>query len=263
MNKIKNINLIIKPNETSEEVIRKVCINAGVSCDEPFIFSAIMMLVDDGTHVLKINHIDTTTKADKTDCNIYTIENVIADLLERAKTCDIVYTLPPLEQWLILYKPLLLSMVNKVHESYKIEKDELLQIVYMVICSLYSKGYYLHNNLIYTSFINELNMQYRNENRLSVVSLDTVVNSDSEDRDMSLIDFVEDTSYDEYAEVCAKQDRFSALKELMLKDMSELQYDRILIQLKSRTVDRRTSYLLDKYRQQFNSTYVPRPNGRS
>jgi hypothetical protein len=48
----------------------------------------------------------------------------------------------------------------------------------------------------------------------------------------------------------------------MLEDMSELQFERILIQLKTNTVDGNTSYKLDKYRQIFNPGYIPRPNAK-
>ena len=49
----------------------------------------------------------------------------------------------------------------------------------------------------------------------------------------------------------------------MLKDMPEWQFNRILLQLKTNTIDRRTSYLLDKYRQEFNPGYTPRPNAKN
>lgn len=257
MNKIKNVELVIKQGDTLEDIINKVCADAKVCCDEPFIFSAIMMLKEDNTRLLKINHIK-----EQTDCNIYTVRNVITDLLSRAETGDIVYTQPPLEQWLILYKPLLISIATKVASAYRKERDDMLQILYMTVTNLYSKGYYLHNNLIYKAFINEVNMEYRNDNRLVVVSLDADIDCD-EEKDLTLCDMIPDNSYEEQREYEEKLNRILAIKDLMLQDMSELQFDRILIQLKSRTVDRRTSYLLDKYRQMLNSNFVPRPNGRS
>lgn len=257
MNKIKNIELVIKQDYTVEDIINKVCADAKVCCDEPFIFSAIMMLKEDNTRLLKINHI-----TNKEQCNIYTIRNVITDLLSRAETCEIVYTQPPLEQWLILYKPLLVSIATKVASSYRKERDDMLQMLYMTVTNLYSKGYYLHNNLIYKAFINDVNMEYRNDNRLVVVSLDADIDCD-EEKDLTLCDMIPDNSYEEQREYQEKLDRILAIKDLMLQDMSELQFDRILIQLKSRTVDRRTSYLLDKYRQKLKSNFVPRPNARS
>lgn len=256
MNKIKNIKIIVKQNDTIEHIVNKVCVEAKVCCDEPFIFSAILMPKEDNK-ILKINHIDK-----KEQCNLYTIRNVVTDLLSRAKISDIVYTQQPLEQWLILYKPLLISIANKVANMYKKERDDLLQILYMTIMNLYSKGYYLHNNLIYKSFINAVNLEYRNDNRLVVVSLDQEIDC-NEDKDLTLCDMIADESYQEQQEYQEKLDRLLAIKDLMLQDMSELQFDRILIQLKSHTVDRRTSYLLDKYRQKLNSNFVPRPNGRS
>ena len=47
------------------------------------------------------------------------------------------------------------------------------------------------------------------------------------------------------------EDMFEKIKSLMLQEMSQLSFDRILVQLQSKTVDTNTSRILAKYRKIF------------
>jgi len=130
----------------------------------------------------------------------------------------------------------------------------------MTLLSLYNKGYYLHNHLIYKSYINALNMECRKLiDNDKVISLDQVIANNGEDKDLTLLDQIEDKK-DEDNEYW--NNKFLEIKKLMLKDMSEFEFQRILLQLKSKTVDRRTSYILNKYRCMLSPEYTPRPNAR-
>ena len=104
---------------------------------------------------------------------------------------------------------------------------------------------------------------------LNIESLDAAIDKDDDGKDISLYDQVPDTESTAwarqtliYTESDHKSDLYEKVKARMLEDMSLLAFERILIQLKSGTVDRSTSYKLDKYRQIFCPGYVPRPNAK-
>ena len=164
-------------------------------------------------------------------------------------------------------------MVARAHPRYENiipEREELLSILYLTIMKLYNQGYYLHQTLIYKSFINELNMECRKLKGLSMTdSLDAPIGEDDDGKSITLLDQIADPDSSAWAHRCKHytdedywDDMFEQIKAAMLEDMSELQFERILIQLKTMTVDRSTSYKLDKYREIFNPDYTPRPNAK-
>lgn len=264
-----NVKVLIKPDETQQDIIAEICDDCDIGPNEPFAFSAIMTPDKDaGYYNLKINCIIPA------EDNPYTVKELIRDLLSKREPPNGVrYVQPPMEQWFVAFKPLLMKIVNKVHPHYKAiipERDELVSILYLTIMRLYHQGYYLHQTLIQKSFVNELNMECRKLKNLSITdSLDAPIGEDDDGKPITLLDQIADPNETEWARNCNTyteedywHDMFERIKAAMLQDMSELQFERILIQLKTNTIDRSTSYKLDKYRQMFNPGYVPRPNAK-
>lgn len=264
-----NIKVLIKPDEMPQDIIAEICDDYGVGANEPFAFSAIMSpdKQEPNCYNLKINCIDPPEE------NPYTPSELVYNILsQKIPANKIRYIQPPLEQWLTSFRPLLMQMVSRAHPHYERlipEREELVSLLYLCIIRLYNQGYYLHKTLIYKTFINQLNMECRKLKGLqNVDSLDTPIGED-EGKEITILDQLADADSVTWFKSCIsyttddyKTDLFNKIKARMLEDMSELSFDRILIQLKSNTVDRRTSYLLDKYRQEFNPGYTPRPNAK-
>lgn len=259
-----NYNVLIKPDETQQDIIAEICDDCNIGPNEPFAFSAIMApdKEDDGYYNLRINCVMPQEE------NPYTPKQLIHTLLSKKEPPNKVrYVQPPIEQWIQEFRPLLLKMAAKAHPRYEKlipEYDELISILYLTVIKLYNQGYYLHQTLIYKAFINDLNMECRKLKGLALVdSLDTQI-GEEDGKPITLLDQIADpeSEFDNLIEDDYWQDMFKRLKARMLQDMSELQFDRILIQLKTNTVDRSTSYKLDKYRQIFNPGYTPRPNAK-
>lgn len=264
-----NVKVLIKPDETTLDIIAEICEECNISPDEPFAFSAIMTPdKDDGYYKLKINCIEPSSE------NPYTPESLVTSLMRGKEQANKVrYVQPPLEQWLTIFRPFLLKLVNRVHPRYQQlipEREELLSLLYLCVIRLHRKGYYLHNTLIHNSFINELNMECRKlKGDTKTDSLDAPIGQDDDGKDVTLLDQLADTDSTNWARRCLTYtdddywgDMFEAVKARMLEDMSEFAFERILLQLRTGTVDRSTSYKLDKYRQIFNPDYVPRPNAK-
>lgn len=265
-----SIKVLIKPDEMPQDVIAEICDDCGVGVNEPFAFSAIMSpdKQEPDCYSLKINCIDPPEE------NPYTPSELVYNILsQKIPANKIRYIQPPLEQWLTSFRPLLMQMVSRAHPRYDRlipEREELVSLLYLCIIRLYNQGYYLHKTLIYKTFINQLNMECRALKGLQKIdSLDEPTGQDDDGKDITLLDQLADTDSVTWFKSCIsyttddyKTDMFSKIKARMLEDMSELSFDRILIQLKSNTVDRRTSYLLDKYRREFNPGYTPRPNAK-
>ena len=268
---ITNHIVLIKPDETAADVMYEICDDLNIGLNEPFAFSAILSPVkdnDDEYYKLKINCINPPEE------NPYTPTELVSYLYrQEPNKSGVRYIQPPLEQWLTIFRPLLMTMVTRVHPRYEKlipSRDEMISTLYLTIITLYNKGYYLHQTLIKKSFINALNMECRELKGLSHIdSLDAAIGEDDDGKDVTLYDQIPDTTSTAWAKqaLCYtvedhKSDLFEKVKARMLEDMSPLAFERILIQLKSGTVDRSTSYKLDKYRQIFCPEYVPRPNAK-
>ena len=264
-----NVNVLIKPDETQNDIIAEICDDCGIGPNEHFAFSAIITPdKEDGYYNLKVNCIVPAEE------NPYTPKELIRALLSKKEPPNKVrYVQPPIEQWLTIFRPLLMTMVTKVQSRYENiipDRDELISILYLTVMKLYRQGYYLHKTLIQKSYINNLNMECRKLRGLSITdSIDAPVSEDDNGEPITLLDQIADPDASEWLrKICEdtdedrRQDLFKRIKSRMLEDMSELQFDRIMIQLKSNTVDRSTSYKLDKYRQIFNPGYTPRPNSK-
>ena len=260
--------VLIKPDETASDVIHEICDDYAVGPNEPFAFGAIIApdKQDPGYFKLRINSINPPEE------NPYTPSELILSLFSQPTPSNkIRYIQPPIEQWLTVFRPLLLTMVNRIHPRYERlipEREELISIMYLTIITLYNQGYYLHQTLIRKSFINALNMECRKLKGLqNIDSLDAPIDEDDDGKNITLLDQISDNDSTAWARSVLfytsddyRSDLFEKVKARMLEDMSELAFERILIQLKSKTVDTNTAHKLMKYRQIFCPEYVPRPN---
>lgn len=259
---LQNYTVLIKPDETVNDLIAEICEDLSIKPNEHFCFSAI-----EQNNKLKMNCI--IPQSD----NPFTPEQIATHIIEARKTTSsqqAVYIQPSLELWLEYYKPLLSKMVIDAHPYYEKlipEKDELTSILYLTIVRLYAKGYYLHKYLIKRSFYNALNHECRKlKQHQNDASLEEPISRDEDQNEITLLDQLEDQSATEqarqlstYTEQDYWEDMFNLIKATMLEDMSELSFDRILFQLNHKCVDPQTSKRISKYRQIFNPGYTPRP----
>lgn len=263
-----NVNVLIKPDETAQDIISEICDDCGIGPDEHFAFSAIMLPDKDDKNYRRLK-INCVIPADE---NPFTATELVYSLLSmKERPNGVRYVQPSMEQWFTAFRPLLMKMVAKVQSRYENiipDRDELVSILYLTVVKLYTQGYYLHQTLIQKSYINDLNMECRRLKGLAVTdSLDAPIGEDDDGKQITLLDQIADPMATEWARSCKEytdedywDDMFTRIKARMLQDMSEFQFERILIQLKTNTVDRGTSYKLDKYRQLFNPGYACRPN---
>lgn len=257
-----NVRMLVKPCETLGDLIAEICDECNIGPNEHFAFSAVMIPdKGDETHqVLKINCLIPSEQ------NPYTPTTLVEKLyyaIDDEK--HIQYVNPPFEQWMELFKPFLMSLVANIHHRYERlipDREEMISILYYTVAKLYKKGYYLHKSLIKKSFVNELNQECRKLKNLDLESLDAPIGYDDDGKEITLLDQLVDPHDAEIADEEQRRELFEKIKARMLEDMSEFAFNRILIQLKSGTVDRMTSYKLNKYREIFNPGYVPRPNAK-
>lgn len=258
-----NINVVVKPDETVNDIIEQICLSENINCDDHFAFSAIMRKskTHEDCNELKINCLEVK------ESNPFTPVSLITSLYDcPPKHNDVRYVMVPLEQYLTVFRPMLNKMVNRAYPFYKKlipDKEDMMSILSLKIVELSNKGYYLHNYLIYKTFINALNMEVRKLKKFDMRSLDAPIGHE-EGKIITLYDTLPCPIESEKARLRVEctEDLYENLKQAMLKDMSQFAFDRILIQLKSRTVDVNTSRILSKYRDIFNPDFIPRPNSR-
>lgn len=268
--KMTSFYVLIKPDETPQDIIAEICDESNIGPNEPFAFSAIMFPDKNevGCYKLKINCVIPPEE------NPYTVEDLVYRLCEQDEPANGVrYVQPSLERWITEFKPLLTTLVARIYPRYENiipDHEEAMSILYYVVVRLYRQGYYLHQTLIRKAFVNELNLECRRlKGQHLVDSLDECIGEDDDGQRITRLDTIADPDALEwarqtllYTETDYWEDMYEKVKARMLEDMSELAFNRILIQLKSNTIDRMTSYQLDKYRQIFNPGYTPRPNAK-
>lgn len=148
--RMQNYKVLIKPEETQADLVAEICDDLSISFDEPFAFSAIEAPTKEGLSELKVNCLVPQRT------NPYTPASLITSLFScTPQKSGVRYVQPPIDQWLVLFQPALHKMVSKAYPFYNklFTKDELMSTLYFSITKLYKKGYYLHNNLVYRSFI--------------------------------------------------------------------------------------------------------------
>lgn len=261
-----NVSVLIKPDETMNDLVAELCDECDIEPNEPFAFSAIIRpskVYAGNYYDLRINCLIPA------EANPYTPESLVSSLLSQTEPENKVrYVQAPLEQWLSLFEPLLQELVSRAYPRYEKlfpDRDDLSSILYFTVTKLHNQGYYLHKTLIQKSFVNALNVECRKRKwSLLTDSLDAPVEEDEDGKPLTLMDQLADpdTLVDRVDDRDYWHDMFLRIKARMLQDMSELQFDRIMIQLKTHTVDSGTAHKLAKYRQIFNPGYIPRPNAR-
>ena len=272
---MQNYKVLIKPEETQSDIVAEICDDLAIGSDEPFAFSAIEVV----TTAKGRSQVESTSTKDehtiKINClvparnNPYTPTTLISKLFSAKPKKGVRYVQPPIDQWLRLYQPLLYQLVHKAYPFYQklFTQKELLSTLYFVITKLYKADYYLHKSLIYRSFVNELNMEVRKlKHHQDDVSIYTEVggdNTSSDNAPVTIGDILIDQNATDMAHELTHyslkdywEDMFNAVKECMLQDMSQLSFDRILLQLSTKTVDNQTSHRLMKYRKMFNSSQL-------
>lgn len=254
---MRNLILTLKPDETQADILEEICDEENISPSTPFAFSVFCQ-----EQSLQINIVDDINNL---ECNTYTPKDIahsISPLYDKYKTQ---YLNPTLESYLVIYKPLLTKMVERVYARYQAyipERDDLLSILYLTLVRLYNKGYYLHQNLVYRSYLNALNLEIRTMKKMpqgdQCTSFDASIAETDNGEEVSLYDIVADPiaseqAYDmyHYSVQDALEDMFEKVKSAMLHNMSQLSFDRILIQLKTKSIDPATAKVLAKYREKF------------
>ena len=261
-----NVYVLIKPDETVLDIIAEICDECDIGPDEPFAFSAIVAPDKHNPECsrLKINCIEPREE------NPFTADQLVRKLFVSAKSSPtgVKYVQPPIEQWITVFRPLLMKIVSRTHPRYERlipDREELISIIYLVVMKLYNQGYYLHQTLIQKSFVNELNMECRKlKGMILTDSLDAPIGEDDDGKEITLLDQIADPTISpfEYTIDDYWDEMYERIKARMLEDMSEFAFNRILLQLKTNTVDRSTSYKLEQYRELFNPGYTPRPNAK-
>ena len=277
--KIYNHKVLIKPDETEEDIIAELCCDFQIGPDEYFAFSAIQKSTIQKTAkgkppekqtILKINYFGDPPLASQ-DINPFTPVSLVQSLHISEQDKSISFVQPPINIWLNHFAPALHKMVEKAFPTYRkifYHKDELLSILYLVVIQLYHRKYYLNQGLIYRSFINELNMQARKLiPRQNDLYLSSVIGETDDGEEVTLMDKLEDPVSSEwgrdnntYTVADHLSELFDLVKRTMLQEMSELSFERILHQLDTKTISPDVAKLLQKYRKKLCPDLSLRPN---
>lgn len=123
---------------------------------------------------------------------------------------------PPLELIIQLFDPFVKNIAKSQSMQWKqMDYDDLCQTCRLVMCILYNKGYYLHENLVRRAFLNEVLKQARKQRiDQDTVSIYTPIGSDDEEKIT-----IEDTLRDEQA---IEQQEHQEHEEMIQAIFSEL-----------------------------------------
>lgn len=209
------------------------------------------------------------SSADPSIQNPYTAEELFLSL-QSAFLCSpdkhYVYVNPPLDFYIRTHVPLFESIIRRVAPSYdplQYTHDEFLSELYLSVYDLYQHNYCITKTVVEQAFRNRLRHIVRErraelkEHTLSIYQ--QVSSDDTEDVPLLLIDVLSEESGEDEEndkELCDK------VRRAIIEEVGVEEYEKIMRQLTTKTVDRRTSYILGKLRKEFAPDYIPRPNSR-
>lgn len=267
-NTMQSIFIDFKIGETRDDLIAELLdefydqVGLRVSPHIKMFFGAIQLNNDDGSTTIKVNYIEEAIYGLALYCRCYSANEIICKLLDGGDNgeSNTTYVRAPLSIWLKVYDPMLNRMVAYIQPRY--EKllgsfDEIKSSLYYVVVRLYNKGYYLSNPIVYKAFTNQLNMECRKikafQNMASIH--DPINDLDGDNEQLTLEDVIEDPDATQWAEDTRHiseeeydEELLKKVKDICLKMMSPLRYERMLLQIRTKTLTPDVVYDLQKLR---------------
>lgn len=132
-----------------------------------------------------------------------------------------------------LYTPLIRTLAkNQCTRWSSLEYEDAVSICQLTMLKLYKKGYYLHKHLLEKSFNNAILMSLRKDKFApEIVSLDEIAYTSENDKQITLVDMLEDTQaklqqeekeYEEYITTI-----FLKMKEFIVDMIGERQFEQL------------------------------------
>ena len=260
-NKMGSIYITLKEGETWEDLVQELTDEYAeltgnyILEDEKMFFRAILPERDDGERIVKVDFF-----YDKifNPCRLYSAEEIAYKLLCNPTVGKhAIYVQPDLSLWFEMFDGVLNQMTTTVQPRY--EKliptfDELKSSLCYVVVQLYNKGYYLSRPLIFKAFVNQLNMEVRKTKLFqNMVNLHDPI--DDLDEHLTVEDMLEDPDSTKWAEDTRHiseeefdEELLKKVKKVCLTFMSPLRYERMLLQIKTKTISGDVAKDLQKLR---------------
>lgn len=243
-----NFYVLVDEKDTKGDVINKICQETLSDADEPICFSAIY---NREKRKLTLNVVEDSKY------NVYSAKDLVSRLM-LSKDKKAMFVQPPLELYLEVFKPVLEAFSYKFSYEYNCTREEVLSDLYYVIIDLRRKGYYLSKALIRNAYINFKRTQYNNDTFLrNTISLNCIMANDTDGGVLRTEDVL--SNENELIDKDAKefrQELYQAISEVMIEELGEFMFKRVLHQVATNTIDNMTSRILLKYRQRFNDKNV-------
>lgn len=196
-----------------------------------------------------ISQTDEYNTISKTDVMSGILDSILKYKTEKIKQKCIGFKQPPLELMLKLYEPLIHSLATTQHRRWKIEFDDLCQMCRLSIISLYKKGYFLHKNLISTTFIRDVLQTMR----VYAKEPEQIKFSKLDKENREYVNYLEDESaqndFEEIINPCYEsiEDKRRIVKE----EVGERIYEQIIREYNTKTVSPMTRKRVNKLKHKF------------
>lgn len=240
-----NTYVLVSKTDTKGDVINKICQETLSDADEPICFSAIY---NREKRKLILNIVEDN------NYNVFSAKDVVSRLIV-SRDKKAMFVQPSLELYIEVFKPMLEALACKYASERKCTKEEVLSDLYQVIINLTQHGYYLSKSLIKRAYTNYMHTQYRDNSFVrNTISINSLVADTNKDEVLTLSQVLSnaneqiDKEFEEY-----KQELYQAISEVMIEELGDFMFKRVLHQVATNTIDNTTSRILLKYRQKFNN----------
>lgn len=225
-------------------VLYKIKHTVESSVDEQLLTSVLNSIIPDKLYSYILRKQDNIWKCQFTICtseeyNTIDKDNafrrIITTMLCTQKT--MIYDQPSLDIMIEMYTP----YVHKLaHEQYShwtfLEYEDLVQMCYLSMTKLYSKGYYLNRHLLRTTYIRDVLLSIRKDKtEYDIISID---NKYGKDESLSISDTLEDTKFsndraqDEHiAEIMYI---FAEVKDMIIDEIGERRFEQLFNEYKNK-----------------------------
>lgn len=181
------------------------------------------------------------------------VDKINEDVSAETKKYVLTYSQPPLEMLVKILEPLVNKLAEQQVRRWGLEFEDAAQICYLVMCTLYNKGYYIHKRLLERSYNNEvLHIIRKQRGAPQIVSFeDEMQNTDDLTLADTLVDeHAEEEIYEEF-EKQGEQDEYKMLKDILVDDIGIRTYDQLVREYRTNTTStwgrKRVNDLKKKY----------------
>lgn len=175
------------------------------------------------------------------------------------KTITGIYEQPSLDIMYEVFLPYMHKLTRQQHLQWQfLEYEDLFQMCCVSLCKLHRKNYYIHRNLLKTTYFRDVLISIRKQRTdFKLISLDTMYGKDDS---LRIEDTLEDISYLKQQDTSEHVDQvlqiFAQVKDLVIDMIGERRYEQLYREYASKNTTNAGRHTMRRLKSKFNNENI-------